>query len=126
MQVSMRRIAALSAALLSATAIGTTALAGSASAAASSYSQCGSGKFCVWTEADGGGTYRYTTEDIKQLGSVLDNNIESIWNRTGSNVAIYTGANFTDRCSTIGSGTKRNLAGTAVNSVTSIDVNAAC
>jgi hypothetical protein len=80
----------------------------------------------MWTGNNGSGTYGYTTQDIRDLGSSLDNNIQSIWNRTGSNVAIFTGPGYTDRCSTIPPGQQRNLAGTAVNSVTSVNVNASC
>jgi hypothetical protein len=80
----------------------------------------------MWTGFGGTGSFGYTTQDVSQLGGTLNNRVRSVWNRTGSNVAIFGGPSYTDLCSTIGPGTQRNLAGTAVDSISSVNVNASC
>jgi hypothetical protein len=56
----------------------------------------------MWTGFGGTGSFGYTTQDVSQLGGTLNNRVRSVWNRTGSNVAISGGPSYTDLCSTIG------------------------
>ncbi|GAB2740440.1 peptidase inhibitor family I36 protein [Amycolatopsis magusensis] len=59
------------------------------------YSDCPSGWFCVWSGKDGQGTmarFQTGTPDLGDFG--LDNQVSSLWNRTGIIWCTYLNTNY--------------------------------
>lgn len=62
--------------------------------AATSFAQCPSGRFCVWTNADGTGyfaKFEWGSPDLANPigGHVFNDEISSVWNRTGYKWCLY-------------------------------------
>ncbi|MFN0281942.1 MAG: peptidase inhibitor family I36 protein [Kineosporiaceae bacterium] len=99
------------------------------SSADASTSQCPPDWFCVWTNNDytgAFGRFRLGDRDLAIDFPSLNNNIESVWNRTIYPVSIYQNAGYSGPCSAIGTGVLRPLTGTARNTVSSIRVSDRC
>lgn len=67
--------------------------------AATGYARCPAGKLCVFTGTGGNGVIGIFSNGDVDLGAApgpsgLDNNIESVWNRSGSNFAFYPERNY--------------------------------
>lgn len=60
--------------------------------AAANYANCQAGQFCTFWDATGGGAEYYYTGPINQcieIGAPWDDQISSVYNRTGYNVRVY-------------------------------------
>ncbi|RYI98949.1 MAG: hypothetical protein EON52_27020 [Actinomycetales bacterium] len=87
------------AALVVGSAAAAAALAITPSQAATGYARCPAGKLCVFSGTNGSGVIGiFSTGDV-DLGAApgpsgLNNNIESVWNRSSSNFAFYPERNY--------------------------------
>jgi hypothetical protein len=81
-------------------AIGMVLATASPAHAATGWNRCSSGYLCLFTNADGGGTYasfRVGSADLRNAisGYVFDNKFSSGWNRSSIDLCAYAGYNYT-------------------------------
>ena len=74
--------------------------AASPAAAATGYNRCPNLKMCVFTGPNGTGAIAYFSTGDANLGDSvgpvgMNNNIESIWNRSGHTFELFDGAGYT-------------------------------
>jgi hypothetical protein len=101
-------------------------LAAPAAPAEAAWSQCTAGYFCVWTGANGSGSFakfQVGSADLRDPigGVVFDNKITSVWNRQGDVFCAWSGYGYTG--SKIGiNGAERfaNLGDTMDNNISSL------
>lgn len=63
--------------------------------AATGYDRCPHGSFCLFSGENGTGTigiFKWGSPDLRQQG--LNNNVRSLWNRSGNKVIIYKDFNY--------------------------------
>ncbi len=85
-----------------------------------SYDQCLANRFCMWTGPNGTGGLAMFTIGAAQLPVGVDNNGESVRNRTGVQWCLYDGRNYTNLLVVVGPGTVGNLPLSTRNRVSSL------
>lgn len=95
--------------------------------AATGYARCPANRFCVFTGTNGSGVMAYFNDagDPNLADSSgprgMNNNIESIWNRRGSEWGLYNNANYTGGLTLILTGAKGNIEARYRNLATSVE-----
>jgi hypothetical protein len=95
--------------------------------AATGYARCPANRFCVFTGTNGSGVMAYFNDagDPNLADSSgprgMNNNIESIWNRRGSEWGLYNDANYRGGLTLILTGAKGNIEARYRNLATSVE-----
>jgi hypothetical protein len=82
--------------------------------AATGWARCPANRFCVFSGVNGTGVIAYyTASDANLADSVgpkgMNNNIESVWNRRGSEWGLYNDANYKGGLTLVLVGSKSNI-----------------
>ncbi len=85
-----------------------------------SFSQCPVNRFCTWSSLDGTGVFATFTAGVSTLPRAVDNNIESVWNRTSAPWCLYDSPNFRDPLVVVAPSEQGNLPPSARNRVSSL------
>lgn len=85
-----------------------------------SYDQCPANRFCMWTGLNGTGSLAVFASGAAQLPAGVDNNGESVRNRTGGQWCLYDGRNYTNLLVVVVPGTAGNLPLSTRNRVSSL------
>ncbi|UOZ10732.1 peptidase inhibitor family I36 protein [Amycolatopsis sp. WQ 127309] len=93
--------------------------------AATGYARCPSGYFCVFADANGGGTIAYFhhgSPDLRQQG--IDNTVSSVWDRSAGTFALCDRYGYAGNLVDVFSGAKSNLDAGENNRASSVAPNA--
>lgn len=93
--------------------------------AATGYDRCPSGRLCLFTGTGGTGTMAtYLAGDANMADSTgptgMNNNVESVWNRTSMYFMVWDGRYYTGDYWTITPGTKGTLLSSIRNRISSV------
>lgn len=109
------RVPSVSQVVVGAGAIVLTGLVAPTSAsAATGYARCPANRVCAFTAVNGGGAIGIFAVGDANLAvapgpSGLNNNIESVWNRTGNTWGFYNSAGYTGGITLVNDGAKGNI-----------------
>ncbi|NBH05117.1 peptidase inhibitor family I36 protein [Amycolatopsis sp. SID8362] len=106
-------------------AAATTAVSAAPGYAATGYDRCPSGYFCLFADANGGGTiayFHFGSPDLRQQH--IDNAATSVWNRSSDAFALCDSYNYAGQITDVFPGARSNLDASENNRASSVNKGA--